>query len=98
MKTTIRFSITIFEDNRSGPLEYWNHEFSTTVDLPKWIPYEDREEPNYEDPDWSPPECEAAREKLLAREIKKAPRPVLWRGFVETVDVVDGVEVWGLGS
>ena len=83
----------MFGENRN-----WEHSFTTIVDLPKWIPYEDREEIDYEDPNWSQPECEVARETLLAREINKAPKGTLWRGFVETVNVVDGAEVWWLGS
>ena len=97
MKTKIRFRIPIFKENRYGDLEYWNHEFTTSIDLPKWIPYEDREETK--DEEYKEYECEKVRQKLLRREYEnKAPRGTLWRGFVETVDIVDGIEVWELGS
>ena len=92
MKTKIRFSIPIFKENKC-----WDHKFTTSVELPKWIPYEDREEQRDED-SFQPLECESVRENLLARELKRAPKGTLWRGFVEQVDMVDGEEVWVLGS
>lgn len=92
-KTTIRFSINRL--HKDGP---WNHEFTTGVDLPKWIPYEDRIKENFEEDGREPSECEAVREKPLKREIKKSPPGALWRGFVEDVSIVDGIEIWWLGS
>ena len=92
MKTKIRFSIPIFKENK-----YWDHTFTTGVELPKWIPYENRQEQGDED-NFQPLECESVRENLLKRELKKAPKGILWRGFVEQVDLVDGEEVWVLGS
>ncbi len=74
--TKIKFSIPIY-DERSGPIKYWNHEFNTNKKLPKWIPYDSSQDDDLECADCTVPECQLVREKLLAREIKKAPRGTL---------------------
>lgn len=93
----IKFSIPIY-DGRSGPIKYWDHEFYTNKKLPKWISYDGSQDDDLECTDDKIPEYQLIREKLLTREIKKAPKGTLWRGFVEDVENTEDGEIWQLGS